>query len=83
MEKQSQYRTSRTGKSEYAAQCKGVKKIMESSPNGISHAADAKATENIELGKAVMKLRTILSVATIFMVFITVAAWKTPLRGEN
>jgi len=42
MEKQSQYRTSRTGKSEYAAQCKGVKKIMENSPNGMSHAADSK-----------------------------------------
>jgi len=40
-------------------------------------------TDNTELGKETMKLRTILSVATIFMVFITVAAWKTPIRGEN
>jgi hypothetical protein len=30
-----------------------------------------------------MKLRTILSIATVFMAFFTIAVWRTPMDGEN
>jgi len=32
---------------------------------------------------SLMKLRTICTVATIFMAFFTVAVWKAPMRGKN
>ncbi len=30
-----------------------------------------------------MRLRTIVSLATLFMVFFTVAVWKAPQRAAN
>jgi hypothetical protein len=32
---------------------------------------------------SLMKLRTICTVATIFMAFFTVAVWKAPMREKN
>jgi hypothetical protein len=34
-------------------------------------------------GGQVMKLRTILTIGTVFMALFTIAVWKSPIRGEN
>jgi len=34
-------------------------------------------------GGQFMKLRTILTVGTVFMALFTIAVWRTPMRGES